>query len=137
MNVPPGNSLTFTGPLAVIWGFNPGEKFAIPQSSGGIMVRLPHPANIHGGQYRIFVYNNIVNYQVVGDAHMSLLCSKYICNNRQTLPLVLFARPHYTALSKSIINDIEMSLKNYQNQHMPFLYRKILVKLHFRPVKGH
>lgn len=46
-----------------------------------------------------------------------------------------YDKPHYTLNSKSIIDNIEVSLKNDQKKYVPFAYGKVIVKLHFRPVK--
>ncbi len=62
-------------------------------------------------------------------------CCVNIADESKRIPTLTFDKPHYTQLSKSHIDDIEISLKNDQNEHIPFTYGKVIVKLHFRPVK--
>ncbi len=52
------------------------------------------------------------------------------------IPSVLrYDKPYYASVSKSLITDISVELKDDQNHEIPFSYGKVVVKLHFRPVK--
>lgn len=75
----------------------------------------------------MFIYADITDYQLVGDAHA----------RRWRVTILQFDSPHYTPVSKTLIDDIEINLKDDQNQHIPFLYGKVLVKLHFCPIRQH
>ena len=131
-----GTILTFKGRLAEILGFKPGVLFPLPPSTNFRKhYAAPHPADIHGGSYNIFVYSDIVDYQLVGDSHVPLLRCINITPEVGRMPTLTYDKPHYTSLSKSVIDDIEISLKNDQNQYIPFTYGRVIVKLHFRPVK--
>lgn len=131
-----GTSLAFKGRLALILGFNPGEVFTIPRESVyKKQVTAPHPADIYGGSYNIFIYSDIVDYQLVGDSHVPLLRCINVADESRVMPTLTYDKPHYTSLSKSVIDDIEISLKNDQNQYIPFVYGKVVAKLHFRPQK--
>lgn len=113
-------------------GFKPGVAFIIPAASDKKKNHAaPYPADIHGGEYNIFIYSDIADYQLVGDSHVPLLRSINICDDVRRMPTLTYDKPHYTSLSKSVIDDIEISLKNDQNQYIPFTYGKVIVKLHF------
>ena len=131
-----GSILTFKGRLAEILGFKPGVPFALPPSLNFRKHYVaPYPADIYGGIHNIFVYSDIVDYQLVGDSHVPLLRCINITPDVGRMPTLMYDKPNYTSLSKSAFDDIEISLKNDQNQYMPFMYGKVIVKLHFRPVK--
>ena len=128
-----GYDVTFRGKLAEILGFNPDETVVIPRFEK--IYTAPHPADIFGGVYNIYVYSDIVDYQLVGDTHVPLLRCINITPEVGRMPTLTYDKPHYTSLCKSVIDDIEISLKNDQNHYIPFTYGKVIVKLHFRPVK--
>ncbi|MDG2555500.1 hypothetical protein P7M41_26250, partial [Vibrio parahaemolyticus] len=103
-----GYKVTFRGKLAEILGFKPGEPFEIPATT--IFKKIyasPHPADIFGGVYNIYVYSNIVDYQLVGDSHVPLLRCINITPEVGRMPTLTYDKPHYTSLSKSVIDDIK------------------------------
>ena len=116
-----GYSLTFKGRLAVMLGFNPGEAVNIPATLNlKKQHTAPHPADIHAGRYNIFIYSDIVNYQLVGDSSVPLLQCINASDKPRRMPTLTYDKPHHTSLSKTVIDDIEISLKNNQNQYIPF-----------------
>lgn len=130
-----GLAITFRGRLAEILGFEPGNPFIVhdvinfkkPSAA-------PYPADIYGGSYNIFIYTDIVDYQLVGNSYVPLLRCINVSDEERHTPTLSYDKPHYTSLSKSVIDDIEISLKNDQNKYIPFQYGKVIIKLHFRPV---
>ena len=128
-------AIMFKGRLAHILGFVPDKEFIIRPSNHPIKY-APHPADIYGGCYNIFIYTDIVDYQRVGDSHVPLLRSINITDDARRVPTLLYDKPHYTSVSRSIIDDIEISIKNDQNQYIPFTYGKTIIKLHFRPARN-
>ena len=130
-----GLSFTFRGKVAAMLGFNPGEPFKTPPDREVRFYYAPHRADVHGGCYNMFIYSDIVNYQAVGDSYVPLLRSINVADEQRSIPTLTYDRPHYTSLSRNIIDDIEIALKDDQNQYIPFLYGKVTVKLHFRPIK--
>lgn len=61
--------LAFKGRLAEILGFIPDSVFEI-HPNPHVKYVAPHPADIHTGQYNIFIYSDLVDYQLVGDNHV-------------------------------------------------------------------
>lgn len=127
-------SVVFRGRLAHILGFVPNQEYAITPSNHPIQY-APHPADIYGGCYNMFVYTDIVDYQRVGDTYVPLLRSINITDDARRIPTLVYDKPHYTSVSKAVIDDIEISIKNDQNHYIPFTYGKVFIKLHFRPVR--
>lgn len=131
-----GYSFIFRGQLAEMLGFVPGIPFEV-DSTNSKQKPAPHPADIFGGCYNIFIYSDIVDYQMVGDSHTPLLRCINICNDTHTMPTLSYDKPHYSPLCKSVLDDIEIALKNDRDQYIPFLYGKVIIKLHFKLVKNH
>ena len=128
-----GMTVIFRGRLALILGFDPNESFEILQNQG--VQYAPHYADLYGGRYEIYVYTNIVDYQLVGDSYVPLLRRINIADETRRIPNVCYDKPHYTPLANAVLDDIEISLKTDQNQYVPFTFGKVNVKLHFRPVR--
>lgn len=126
--------IVINGRLAEILGFVPSTVF--PTAMDPLHRNYaPHAADIHGGCYNIYVYSDIVDYQLVGDSHVPLLRCINVSDEVRRIPTLTFDKPHYTSLSKTVFDDIELALKDDQNRYIPFLYGKVIVKLHFRPIK--
>lgn len=125
-------SLGFRGKLANILGFNPGEMYPADKTRA---LFAPHPADIHGGCYNMFIYSDIVDHQWVGDSYVPLLRCINITDTHKSHRSLMFDKPHYVHVSRDPIGDIEIDLKSDQNTNIPFTYGKVILKLHFRPVK--
>ena len=116
--------------------FNPGEAVNVPATPNFKKQHTaPHPAVIHAGMYDIFIYSDIETDQLVGDSYVPLLHCINVSDEPRCMPTLTYNKPDYTSLSKTVIDDIEISLKNDQNQYIPFAFGKVIIKLHFRPVK--
>ena len=129
-----GLVVTFRGRLAIILGFKPSTPFSIPALKYSKKY-APHAADLYGGYYNMYLYTDIAGFQLVGDSYVNLLRTINIADEKRLMPHVQYDRPHYTPLSRSVIGDIEISLKTDQDLYVPFTYGKVIVKLHFRPVR--
>lgn len=140
--------LTFQGKLAQMLGFIPGVPFKTHEGittfrsqprTNTVLTQMPylapHPADVNVGMYNMFVYTDIVDHQTVGDSYVPLLRIVHISGANNHMITNTYDRPHYLRLCKTHIDSIEISLKTDQNQHIPFTYGKVIIKLHFRPVK--
>lgn len=128
-----GLNFIFRGRLAEILGFEPDATFRVEETP----TKAPHPADIFGGSYNMFIYSDIVDYQLVGDSRAQLLRCINICNDTRSIPTLTYDKPHYAPICKTTLDDIEISLKNDQNELIPFLYGKVILKLHFKPIKNY
>lgn len=129
--------IVFKGSLAVILGFKPDVKHSCAKDWTDVNRKhyAPHPADINAGFYALFVYSDIVEYQLVGDSFVPLLRRVHISGSNHDIITVSYNQPHYVTTTKALINDIAIEVKDDQNKHVNFSYGKVVVKLHFRPVK--
>ena len=70
----------------------------------------PHHADIYAGLFNIFLYSDIVDYQLLGDSYVPLLHCINVLDEGWHLPTLTYDKPHYTSLSKSIMDYIEILL---------------------------
>lgn len=143
MTAPPGRSLTFHGKLAIILGVIPEKPLEAANEHTGnerndnnfTPVYAPHQADINGGFYTMYLYTDVIEYQSVGNAHAPLLRCVHITGSDRELVSVAYDRVHYVSVNKNSIGEICIELKDDRNTEVPFSYGKVVVKLHFRPVK--
>ncbi len=112
LKAPTNTSLIFYRKLAIILGLKPGASLGSVKQPGKnhsddapVVTYAPHQADIRGGFYSMYIYTD------------------------------RFDKPHYAPVNKSDITDICIEVKDDQNKHVHFTYGKVVVKLHFRPVK--
>lgn len=93
--------------LAEILRFAPGGEFS---TTADPLYRnyAPHPAYIHAGCYNIFVYRDIVDYQLVGDSYVPLLRCINVADEPRCISTLTFDKPHYSSLFKNVIDNIEI-----------------------------
>ena len=125
-------SIVFRGKLAAMLGFDAGVKLPAHKSYAAY---APHPTDIHGGCYNMFIYSDIVDHQLVGDSYVPLLRSINITDTSRRHCIHMFDKPHYVHVARDPLGDIEIDLKSDQNTNIKFTYGKVILKLHFRPVK--
>ena len=121
-----------SGKLATILGLNSNESLVVRNNRAEY---APHPADIYGGCYNMFIYSDIVDHQLVGDSYVPLLRSINITDISKRHCILTFDKPHYVHVSRDPLGDIEIDLKSDQNTNIPFTHGKVILKLHFRPVK--
>ena len=124
------SELMFRGGLARMLGF----KHATYTRIAALTV-APHPADLQAGVYSMYVYSDVVQHQTVGDHHVQLMRAVHIDDSSKKFVTTVFARPHYLRVSKDHLDSIEVSVKTDQNENVRFTYGKVVVVLHFRPVK--
>lgn len=71
----------------------------------------------------------------MGDSYVALLRCVHKTGENNDIVSVRYDKPHYELVNKSIITDINIEIKDDQNCEVGFAYGKVIVKLHFRPVK--
>jgi len=137
----PNIALSFFGKLATILGMKPDDPFgrsAYHQDADFTTSQItyaPHQTDIRAGFYTMYVYTDIIQYQSVGDSYVPLLRCVHITGENNEIVSVRYDKPHYASINKEFITDITIELKDDQNREIPFSYGKVVVKLHFKPVK--
>jgi len=84
----------------------------------------------------LYVYCNIINYQLVGNTYAPLLRTITVnenSNNYEKYIEQVFTAPHYIPLRVYNIESIEIDIRDDTGEKIQFESGKILVKLHFRP----
>lgn len=125
-------ALTFKGKLARILGFDDGVALTLLKN---LLKYAPHPTDISGGDYSLFVYSDVIQHQLVGDYYVPLLRCVQITGGPQEIVTTEFSRPHYVPVSKTEFDEITIDIKTDQNTSVPFRFGKVVAKLHFRPIK--
>ena len=128
-------NLTFYGKLSSILGFEDSVVIVLNADTNKGKKYADHVADLFGGDYTLFVYTDIIEYQVVGDHFVPLLRSVRITGKNKEIITINYDKPHYVRVSKRHISDIAIEVKTDQNYNVPFKYGKVVAKLHFRPVK--
>ena len=81
-----------------------------------------------------YIYCDIVEDQFVGDSKVNLLDTYAIQGRSGETLTIRFPNPHYVNVGKSIINTINISIKNSIGNLIQFAdLTETIVKLHFRP----
>ena len=124
--------IMFKGGLARMLGFKPNVYSQIGTISP---LEAPLPADSQAGVYSMYVYSDVVQHQTVGDHYVPLMRVVQIEDAPKKFVTTVFTRPHYLRVSKNHLDTIEVAVKNDQNENIPFTYGKVIVVLHFRPVK--
>lgn len=88
-----------------------------------------------GGVDCMYIYANILQPQIVGDIFAPLL---RIVNVEGSYPNIIdktFDFPHYVPILVKNISEIEINIKDDQNNFVNFITGKVIIKLHFRKTK--
>jgi hypothetical protein len=91
--------------------------------------RLPYPLKT------IYVYCDVVEHNLVGDASVPLLRTINVPTEQERNVNMVFNRPYYRPVSRGYINSIEMQLSDKSGELIPFDLKagcETLCVLHFR-----
>jgi hypothetical protein len=91
--------------------------------------KLPFPLKT------IFVYCDVVEHNLVGDANVPLLRTINVPTDQERNVNIIFNRPYYRPVSKGYINSIEVQLSDKSGDVIPFVEKagcETLCVLHFR-----
>jgi hypothetical protein len=140
-------AITFCPELYHILGGDPKlikVKNEIPAVTGNLDFAkyFRFPVEMNQGLNLIFVYSDVVEYNVVGHTSVPLL---------RVIPFKVdsatsadeeggntyhihreFVHPHYLPVSKSYFDTVNITIKGDLGQNIPFTQGKVTVKLHFR-----
>jgi len=120
----------FPKPLAYMLGIKPDQWIKFDDKSA------TYPADINAGATHLYCYSNVVSHQRVGDAFAPLLRTVDIKGTFGDTITQYFSPAYYLPVTKTHIENIQIEIKNDQNEPVKFTYGKSVVKLHFRPSKA-
>lgn len=88
--------------------------------------------DLERGLHTFFVYCDILDYQLVGDANVPLLRSIAVSGKSGEVIANSFDNIHYVGLSRSTFQDIHIHITDDTGVRVPFEQGRVIVKLHFR-----
>ena len=89
-------------------------------------------ADLEQGFHDLYVYSDIVQAQLVGDALVPLLQIVPLEGDDGQCVSKSFERPHYLPVSRREFEMIEVNIKCDTGESVPFDLGKVLITLHFR-----
>ena len=88
--------------------------------------------DLNRGLHTFFVYCDIVESQLVGDAYVPLLRSIPVQGKNGEVMSHSFDNIHYLPLSRSTFQDVHIHISDDTGKKVPFMYGRVIVKLHLR-----
>lgn len=95
----------------------------------------PFPVDMKSGFYQLFCYSDVITHQIVGDVHAPLLQTIKVAGSFGDILTHRIISPDYLAVAKNYIDNIQVEIKTDQNVPVKFTYGKVILRLHFRPVR--
>jgi len=120
-----GMFIKFSDELCDVLGVERGQFL-------GDIDQSPYRYDITRGFHSLFVYCNICEPQVVGDIFAPLLRTVGISGKRGEHIMKTYGEPHYVQVSTRQIDSIEINIKDDTGEFVPFMFGKVVCKLHFR-----
>ena len=80
----------------------------------------------------LFVYSDICQYSLIGDASAPLLRIVQVKNDDERMVTKTFPHVYYTCVSKRNFDTVEIYIRDDTGVQIPFAYGKLVVTLHFR-----
>ena len=90
------------------------------------------PVDLHAESYSVFVYCDLVEHRVVGDALAPLLRIVPTVNKTAEITHQIYEKPHYIPLTKRHFNSVEILLTSDTGKELVFEGGKTMVTLHLR-----
>ena len=82
--------------------------------------------------HSFFVYCDVVEHQLVGDANVPLLRSLAVKGRVGDVVDHSFTNVHYMGLSRSTFQEIHIHITDDTGKEIPFDHGRVIVKLHFK-----
>ena len=92
----------------------------------------PYIYDINKGFHSLYVYCNVCEPQIVGDAYVPLLRNVAIKGARGEYVTKTYGEPHYVPVNTDTVDMIEINIKDDTGQDVSFASGKVVCKLHFR-----
>lgn len=121
----PPYTLKLRGDIAVMLGFE-GDIDITGQ------VQAKYPVNMDIGLYSLYVYTNIVQGQIVGDAKAQLLRIVQVEGSHGDIVTKTFDQPLYVPLLEKSFDTIEVDISRDTGEQIHFIQGKSICTLHFR-----
>lgn len=137
-----GYMVRFPGPLSLTLGLGDKEttlrtNYIIPREStrkvySGEKIVGDYVMDLDRGLHTFFVYCDIVDYQLVGDANVPLLRAVSVSGKSGEVVVNSFDNIHYIGLGRSSFQEIHLHISDDTGKRVPFQHGRVIIKLHFR-----
>ena len=92
--------------------------------------------NLHHNFRSVYVYSDIASFTFIGDTVAPLLRIVPFSHNSRTGNVYNeFKTLHYVSVSKSVVDQVHITIKIENGSVVPFVTGKTILKLHFRRKK--
>lgn len=81
---------------------------------------------------QLYVYTDIIDHQMVGDTTAPLLRNVPVQGKFSSMVNIDFTKLEYKSVSTSLVNTIEIDIRDDTGKRIPFNTGRVIVKLHFR-----
>ena len=92
----------------------------------------PYRHDINKGFHSLYVYCNVCEPQIVGDAYVPLLRNVAIKGAHGEYVTKTYSEPHYIPVNTDAVDMIEINIKDDTGYDVSFASGKVVCKLHFR-----
>lgn len=116
-------------PLTHMFGFDVDEITLREKGTA------PFPVDLHGCYSNMYIYSDVLTYQLVGDVSAPLLRVITTKGKKGETIRKSFDTVHYYPVSKSSFETIEIDIRTDTGQPMPFIKGRVYVVLHFKRKK--
>lgn len=127
--LPKGMKLSFSGRIKNI--FNMSDYRYDSNFTSDVI-----PNNHLESVQSLYIYTDIIDYQLVGDEYAPLLRNVVVSQNYSHPVAINYENPHYLPVNKSIISTINIDIRDDTGKEINFIQGKVEIKLHFRPLKN-
>jgi hypothetical protein len=127
--LPKGMKLSFSGRIKNI--FNMSDNRYDSNFTSDVI-----PNNHLESVQSLYIYTDIIDYQLVGDEYAPLLRNVVVSQNYSHPVAINYENPHYLPVNKSIISTINIDIRDDTGKEINFIQGKVEIKLHFRPLKN-
>ena len=113
------------------------EEFGIERTDSRVIINdrkiiAPYCLDLYRGLHTFFIYCDIVQYQLVGDANVPLLRTIPVSGKSGDVVVNSFDNVHYLGLGRSTFQEIQVHITDDTGLRVPFEQGRVIVKLHFK-----
>ena len=124
--------LVFSPTLAMLLGLGDDQTTVTPKDEDQTTYKAARVADITKGINSLFVYCDVLQHVLVGDACAPLLRIVSASGASGEIVTKTFEEPLYVPLQKKNFDSIEIDIRDDLGRSVPFESGKVIVTLHFR-----
>jgi hypothetical protein len=128
-DIPEHRVILLTKPLSYMLGYHQ-DRIAINSST-----TTPFQADLHGYYHDMYIYSDVLQYQLVGDASTPLLRAIATEGEEESTIRKSFENVHYFPVSRTTFDSIEIDIRTDTGDPIPFEKGRVDAVLHFQRKK--